>query len=284
MFSIGDFARLGRVSVRMLRHYDAIGLLRPAAVDPASGYRFYRADQLRRLNRVIALKDLGFTLEQVQLILDDQVSTAELRGMLRLRRAQLEAQLAADGGRLGRVEARLRMIETEGCMDAEDVVVADVAPMRVAELAGVAAAYDGDAIEPVIEPLFTELFRRLATARVAPVGPPLSYFEPAPDAPGEAIAVHAAVRVAVDPHPDYDFAVVDLPAVRSVATIVHPGPLDDLERSVQVLARWIADNGYRPVGYHRLVYLGYERGAAAGGVTEVQLAVVKEAPDGPDAV
>jgi DNA-binding transcriptional MerR regulator len=65
MLSIGDFARLGRVSVRMLRHYDAIGLLCPAAVDPASGYRFYHADQLRRLNRVIALKDLGFTFQQV---------------------------------------------------------------------------------------------------------------------------------------------------------------------------------------------------------------------------
>src|SRR4029453_9108019 len=110
MFSIGDFANLGRVSVRMLRHYDAIGLLRPARVDPASGYRFYTAAQLsrlnrgralkdlgspahaRRLNRVIALKDLGLTLQQVQDSLDEKVDVGELRGMLRLRRAQLAAQ------------------------------------------------------------------------------------------------------------------------------------------------------------------------------------------------
>ena len=70
MFTIGDFARHGRVSVRMLRHYDATGLLRPARVDPASGYRFYEAGQLARLNRIIALKDLGFTLEQVRTMLD----------------------------------------------------------------------------------------------------------------------------------------------------------------------------------------------------------------------
>ena len=63
MFSIGEFARHGRVSVRMLRHYDAIGLLQPACIDPASGYRSYRASQLAELNRVIALKDLGFTLQ-----------------------------------------------------------------------------------------------------------------------------------------------------------------------------------------------------------------------------
>jgi DNA-binding transcriptional MerR regulator len=86
MFSIGEFARHGRVSVRMLRHYDAIGLLRPASVDAASGYRFYQASQLAELNRIIALKDLGFTLQQVQAILAEQVSAAELRGMLKLRR------------------------------------------------------------------------------------------------------------------------------------------------------------------------------------------------------
>src|SRR5215207_9786891 len=99
MFSIGDFASYGRVSVRMLRHYDAIGLLRPARVDEATGYRSYEASQLTRLNRIIALKDLGFTLQQVQEIVDDAVGAEELRGMLRMRRAQLEAQLDSDQAR-----------------------------------------------------------------------------------------------------------------------------------------------------------------------------------------
>ena len=55
MFSIGEFATIGRVSVRMLRHYDAIGLFVPARVDDRSGYRYYDADQLRSLNRLLAL-------------------------------------------------------------------------------------------------------------------------------------------------------------------------------------------------------------------------------------
>jgi effector-binding domain-containing protein len=67
MFSIGEFARHGRVSVRMLRHYDAIGLLRPASVDADSGYRFYQASQLAELNRIIALKDLGFMMRQLEI-------------------------------------------------------------------------------------------------------------------------------------------------------------------------------------------------------------------------
>ena len=96
MFTIGDFARMGRVSVRMLRHYDRIGLLPPARVDVYTGYRYYTADQLRRLNRVVALKDLGFTLAEVARILDADVEPAELRGMLRLRRAQVAEQITAD--------------------------------------------------------------------------------------------------------------------------------------------------------------------------------------------
>ena len=87
MLSIGHFARHGRVSVRMLRHYDAIGLLQPAYVDRATGYRSYDAGQLSRLNLIVGLKGLGLTLEQVRSILDDEVSVEELHGMLRLRRA-----------------------------------------------------------------------------------------------------------------------------------------------------------------------------------------------------
>src|SRR6201990_2225087 len=111
MFSIGEFARHGRVSVRMLRHYDAIGLIRPACVDVATGYRFYEASQLDELNRVIALKDLGFTLQQGQPILEEKVSAAELRGMLKLRRAEIRATIDAETTRLARVEARLLTIE-----------------------------------------------------------------------------------------------------------------------------------------------------------------------------
>src|SRR5690242_3708649 len=110
MFTIGEFAKHGRVSVRMLRHYDAIGLLHPVRTDPTSGYRYYEAGQLARLNRVIALKDLGFSLHQVKALLDDDIGTEELRGMLRLRRAELEAAVAEAVARLAQVEARLRTI------------------------------------------------------------------------------------------------------------------------------------------------------------------------------
>ncbi|MEU7611369.1 MerR family transcriptional regulator [Micromonospora sp. NPDC049204] len=276
MFTIGDFARLGRVSVRMLRHYDSIGLLRPAAVDAHTGYRFYRADQLRRLNRVIALKELGLTLEQVRVIVDDAVDVVELRGMLRLRRTQLEEQLAADAARLAAVEARLRMIESEGTMSTQDVVLKEVAPVRVAELTALAPSYQSQDIGPVIGPLYPELFRRLADAGITPTGPTIAWYEPAAPGDGDAVLVHAGVTVAIGASSVPDVEVRDLPALGAAATIVHHGAMDDVEQSMQVLARWIDDNGYRADGFAREVYLDYCPEQPEKGVTELQLAVRRD--------
>ncbi|MGW3472495.1 MerR family transcriptional regulator [Saccharopolyspora sp. NPDC000995] len=116
MFSIGDFARHGRVSVRKLRQHDATGLLRPAQVNRSTGHRADAIGQLTRLNRVIALKELGFSLQQVQQILNADLTAEQLRGMLRLRQAELEKKIVADTARLAHVQARLRVIETEGIM------------------------------------------------------------------------------------------------------------------------------------------------------------------------
>jgi DNA-binding transcriptional MerR regulator len=271
MFSIGDFARHGRVSVRMLRHYDAIGLLRPAYVDRLTGYRSYEAGQLSRLNRIVALKDLGFTLQQVRSVLDDKVSTEELRGMLRLRQAELQSQIAADAARLAQVEARLHIIETEGAMPADDVQIKRIPGVRVAELTATAASFEPQSIGPVIQPLYDDLCDRLDRAGLTAAGPAIAYYERAPD--GDGIIVHATIPVEaghLDSHSDgHDFAVVDLPEIEQAATILHRGPMDDVMSTIQTLARWIDAHGYRSAGHNRELYIecGEDR---ATWVTELQ--------------
>lgn len=253
MFTIGDFARHGRVSVRMLRHYDATGLLRPARTDPASGYRFYEVGQLARLNRILALKDLGFTLEQVRVMLDEQVSAEQLRGMLRLRYAELQSQIAADTSRLARVGARLRVIEMEGAMPADDIQVKPIAAVRVAELTATAASLEPVSITPVIRPLYQELGDRIARAGLAPAGPAIAWYEDAPD--GEGVIVHATLPVNADPGSGGGFGIRDLPAISQAATIVHSGAMANVMATIQTLARWIDANGYRSAGYPRELYL-----------------------------
>ncbi|MFD5767130.1 MerR family transcriptional regulator [Streptomyces sp. NPDC127049] len=267
MFAIGDFARHGRVSVRMLRHYDAIGLLRPAHVDPYSGYRHYTADQLARLNRVIALKDLGFTLEQVGAILGDEIGAEELRGMLRLRQAELEAALEASRARLAQVGARLRAIESEGRMSTQDVVVKKIPAVRVAELSAVAAGFEPGAISPVIGPLYGELCGRLEAAGVTGFGPGIAYYEDAGEGDGS-IVVHACMTVPEGTAAD-GVRVHVLPGIDEAATVVHRGAMDDILPTAQALASWIDVNGHASAGYARELYLECPEDPA-GWVTELQ--------------
>ena len=65
MLKIGLFSKLSRVSIRMLRYYDEIGLLHPAYIDPESDYRYYREDQLPQISWITALRDMGFSLADV---------------------------------------------------------------------------------------------------------------------------------------------------------------------------------------------------------------------------
>src|SRR5512142_1197508 len=107
-------------------------LLKPVRVDDFTGYRYYSADQLPRLNRILALKDLGFSLEQIQLMLADGLSLEQLRNMFTLQRAEVEKRLTEERERLIRIEARLRQIELEDKMPNYDVVVKTVPAMMVA--------------------------------------------------------------------------------------------------------------------------------------------------------
>ena len=280
MFSIGDFAGLGRVSVRMLRHYDAIALLRPAHVDPHSGYRYYTAAQLKLLNRVLALKDLGFTLQQVQTLIEEKVDVGELRGMLRLRRAELERQVRQDTVRLAQVDARLRMIESEGHMDTGDVVLKKLPPIRIAELSATALGYDHPtSITENLSPLYPRLMELMEKSGVPMCAAPIAYYLPAPTGPGdETITVHAGFPIGDAPvGDDAGFDVVVLPAVEQAATALHEGSMSEAFRTGQKIATWIDDNGYRTIepGFAREVYLDCPPGEFDKWVTEMQVPVVR---------
>src|SRR5262249_55442706 len=134
MFKIGDFSRLSQVPVKTLRYYDEIGLLRPIHIDPFTSYRYYALSQLTRLNRILVLKDLGFSLEQIAQLLAEEMPTTQIRGMLRLKQAELQRQLAEDQARLARIEARLRQIEGGDQMPTHDVVIKHVPSQTVASL------------------------------------------------------------------------------------------------------------------------------------------------------
>lgn len=173
--------------------------------------------------------------------------------MLRLRRAELQAQIAADTSRLAQVEARLRIIEMEGAMPADEVQVKRIPAVRVAELTTAGERLEPAFITPVIQLLYRELGERLSRAGLAPAGPAIAYYEDAAD--GDGVVVHATLPVNAEPGTCHGVEITDLPAISEAATVVHRGSMDNVLSSVQALARWIDASGYRSTGYPRELYL-----------------------------
>ena len=277
MFSIGEFARLGAVSIRTLRHYDEIGLLRPAKVDPQTGYRCYLASQLGQLNRIVALKELGLSLAQAKQLLAG-ITPEELQGMLVLRRAELEQELAARENQLLEVEARLGFIAKEGTMPADDITVKKIPAMGVVALTAPAPAYGPQNIVPIVNRL-REQFDLLGIPGLAKVtGPYMNYYE---DTDGNDITVHLALPVAGPPAelptPAKDLV---LPEVEAVIA-VRSGPAASIFPTVYYdLARWADAHGYQVCGPGRELWVNEvdDIAEASQQVFEIQLPFTRPEP------
>jgi predicted transcriptional regulator YdeE len=132
MLKVGDFSKLANVTVKTLRHYDQLGLLKPVWIDRYSGYRYYRLEQLPRLNRILALKDMGFSLAQIRGMLSQDLSPAALRSLFDQKQQELARRLQDEQERLQRVAERLQQIEREGRLPDVEVTLKAVPPQPVA--------------------------------------------------------------------------------------------------------------------------------------------------------
>jgi DNA-binding transcriptional MerR regulator len=284
MFKIGDFSQFTCVSVKQLRHYDEIGLLRPRLVDPFTSYRYYSADQLPRLNRILALRDLGFSLEQIARLLDDDLSIEQMRGMLRLRRAEIEQQMQREEMRLARVAARLHQIEAaETPVLPYDVVLRTVDPQIVAGIRQIVPT-DGDELAA----LFDEVEQFAASQKVRAPSPPLMRYHDAEYREGvQDIEVMVPLTAAVPGTARVH--VHALTGQANMACVIHTGGYAELAQAFGALLSWIETNDYAIVGPLREVFLRF--GATTTGytlpavyltanqaefVTELQLPVAKE--------
>ncbi|HLL40385.1 MAG TPA: MerR family transcriptional regulator [Rubrobacteraceae bacterium] len=257
MLKIGDFSQLGQVSVRTLHHYDERGLLKPAEIDDFTGYRFYSVDQLPRLNRILALKDLGFSLDQIGRLVQDDVPAEQLRGMLTLKQAEIERQLTEGQTRLMRVEARLKQIEQEGKPSPYEVVLKKTSPQAIAATR---------AVVPTLENmptyrcnLYDELYESLECLGIEPGAPEyalyhdIEYLERDIDMEA-AVVIGEALRAPSAGETDR-LTFRALPAVPQMASVVHGGSAWEIPRAITALFAWIGANGYSAAGPYREIHL-----------------------------
>lgn len=130
MFSIGEFSKIAQVSISQIRYYDEIGLFKPQRIDQITGYRYYSATQLTRLNKILTLKELGLSLDQISRMVNEDISSEEIRGMFMLRKAQAENIVQDELVRLRQIDARLQQIENGASPDAFDIVIKPIPEMK----------------------------------------------------------------------------------------------------------------------------------------------------------
>jgi len=266
MYGIGTVARLAQVSVRTLRHYDDLGLLKPAHVDPITGYRHYTPDQVLRLHRILVLRDLGVPLSEIGQLIDGDVTVEQLRGILGLRQAEASARLAAQTEQLTRVEIRLAQLE-EGSMAGYEVIVKGLEPLRVVALSEDLAGIDE--IGEACGRMYPQLHAALARHGVVFDGLSLALYEDTGDEDRPlrlttALPVPSGVTIEGD-----GLTTIELAAVERAATTVVRGAPDQFDVAFRAIHEWVDRSGDQATSFDRELYIDCD-GPRDTWVTELQ--------------
>lgn len=261
MLSIGAFAQIGQVTHRMLRHWDTAGLLVPAHTDPFTGYRSYDPSQLEKLHRIVALRTLGFGIEDVSSLLAEGLDTGELAVMLGRRRAEVEQEHQVAEARLADVERRLHLIEREKSMSTIEIIKKPLPALRLA--ARTAVVSEQPEIAGVVGPAFDGI-AEIIGGTCGALETPIAAYDMVDDGTEVTVGYEYGGESAEG------FEIITLPAFDEAFVGVHLGSMSSIHESWQAMHEEILARGYAPAGPCRELYLRAESADQSDWVTELQ--------------
>src|SRR5262249_4435522 len=271
MFTVGEFSQLAQVSKRLLRYYDEIGLLKPVHIDKFTDYRYYSAEQLPQLNRILALKDLGLSLDQIRRLLRDTVSTDELQGMLLLKKAEAEQQLQEELQGIHNIESRLTFLRSAEADNPLDVVVKAIPAQSILSVRTVVESTE--AAMAVFSQIMAVLPEKSTYGLFIGLWHSDGIDETDLDVEmGRMIKTntHAPVLLSAN----LQLSVRELPHVATMATFVVKGSTENMHIGYSMIGRWAELNHYRFAGPSREIALQMAQAAdGSDGITEIQFPV-----------
>lgn len=272
MLKIGEFSKICQVSVKALRHWDSVGLLKPALTDAQSGYRYYSIAQVSDVNRIMAMRAMGLELAQIVELLQARLTSEDIRAMLMLKQVQLRQQIADAAAMLTLVEARLKQIDSAGSLPEYEVTLKAAEPRLV--LAIRETLPDMNRLVTLLEETHPYARQREGTALMA------IFHDDAYDL--EQIDVEVGFPVdnpRSRPIPLRDnrhLRLTQIPGVELLATTVHHGEWLTLSQGYIHLGTWIDLHDYEIIGAGRELFhhIDWDGGLKAT-VTELQFPVAK---------
>lgn len=242
MLRIGDFSRLARVTIRTLHHYDEAGLLRPAHVDPDSGYRYYDAAQLASLQRILVLKDLGFSLDEIRTLLRADATDASFKQQLQQRRSELVASIEDHRRRLQRLDA-LASASSSAPEDFPAVVLHDIPAVEVFSI-----RRRVDVVSDAVPAMFESA--EAAAQRVRAEASPLLLFHD-PEFRERDVDVEVCIPVRA---PDARLGTHLLPGAAQAGCLTYRGAYEQTQRLYESMLDWLGRTGFRIAGPLREIY------------------------------
>lgn len=279
MFKIGEFSKIAQVSGRLLRYYDQIDLLKPAHTDPATGARYYSASQLPRLNRILALKELGLTLEQVGTLLDEDISTEEIRGMLIMKKAQVAQTLQEEFERLQHIESRIQQIDEDGTLKDYDVVVKEVPTQGYFALRHTFADLaEARALLGEVQRALPGAVKNRALGYLALVVYS-EYYETENLDMAMGFLLNEPVEARLALGEGLVMTPQNLPGTQTMVSAIRVGGIEMSHISYSAIGVWVEENGYQFAGPGREVFLRNPLlGDEGEPVTEIQFPVKRATP------
>ena len=241
MLKIGEFSKLSRVIVRILRHYDEIGLLRPAVTDPFTDYRYYREDQLPTVCRITALRDLGFSLADTARILAVYDDREELERYFAARQAELEALLADTAHKLTLLDTARKRLRKEENMN-YNVTLKTIPARYAATVHAVIPRYEQEGM------IWSTLVSETAPLGLVEADPCLCAVTFLDGEYKEKDVEMLAWKTVKGSYPDTEHVQFrTLPEV-TVASCTFRGSYDQISEVYAAIISWIEANGYESAG------------------------------------
>lgn len=270
MFKIGEFSKLARVSARMLRYYDKCGLLRPAEIDRYTGYRMYSAAQMPLLSRIVALRDMGFGIEEIDETLPNFDSPDYMCETLEQKRGQIVSAIAGEQYKLQKINAMQNEIRKGTVRMIYEVEIKELPAVKVLSLREIIPAYDAEGM------LWHKMGNFVAKNGIECGTGGYSIYHD--DEYKEAdVDVEIATPVESAGENRDGFVYKELDAIPLAATIRFSGPYENYSATMEKLAAWAEKNGYEFAGNVRGLAIAapHNQSDPEKYLTELQVPVIK---------
>lgn len=277
MFRVGEFSRIASVTIETLRHYDAIDLFKPAKVDPFTGYRYYNAGQLQTLNQILALKDVGLSLEEIKRLLQDNPTIEEVRDILKAQLKLIDNTIDEAQRRRERISTRLNNLEMDSIFPSFEISLKAVDAFTVAAIRETIPTVED--IPQRWNALFTMIAEWIQANRLQ-IGFPMALYHDEgytrTHVDTECAFSLRGIEIEDVPAPTHPIVIRQIDAIPQAATVVVADfhqKVRGLEPAYEAIGQWIANNQYHITAAPREIYYG---SPATGDFTaEIQFPVKK---------